>query len=179
MQTLLAELRSALEYEIALQGPYLDLGERPAHEPKPVPPAAKEQTTAPIAPPATPSRPSKAASTAAQPVAQDTATAQPNAEGPADSPDSTMPSYDLFGNAVEAPETPRSPYERIAALIPEDSPLHAMQTLEEVEAYTTNNILIPLDEQRKNAVFGVGNPNANRKTSHIIRMTPIGHGVGY
>jgi len=52
-------------------------------------------------------------------------------------------------------------YERIAALIPSDSPLHAMQTLEEVSDYVAHTMLIELDKTRLNPVFGVGNPKAD------------------
>ncbi|NQV71534.1 uracil-DNA glycosylase [bacterium] len=52
-------------------------------------------------------------------------------------------------------------YERIAALIPSDSPLHAMQTLEEVSDYVAHTMLIELDKTRLNPVFGVGNPQAD------------------
>ncbi len=72
---------------------------------------------------------------------------------------STSVKADLFGNKVApAHNTSLSPYERINSLIPSDSPLHNMDTLEEVSAYVANTVLIPLDEQRKNPVFGVGNP---------------------
>lgn len=71
----------------------------------------------------------------------------------------TSTNTDLFGNAVNpADDTSLSPYERIKSLIPSDSPLHNLNTLEEVSAYVANTVLIPLDEQRKNPVFGVGNP---------------------
>jgi DNA polymerase len=74
---------------------------------------------------------------------------------------SDMPSIDLFGNAVDPDEDPSlSPYQRIEALIPEDSPLHGLDTLEAVEAYANDTILIPIDETRQNAVFGVGDPHA-------------------
>lgn len=53
-----------------------------------------------------------------------------------------------------------SPYERIHALIPSDSPLHRVRTLQEAEAYVRDTVLIPLDATRKNPVFGVGNPDA-------------------
>lgn len=70
-----------------------------------------------------------------------------------------MSNLDLFGSA--AGDAPRSPYERIHALIPEDSPLLGMTTLEEAEAYVRNTVLIPLDDLRTNPVFGVGNPDAD------------------
>jgi DNA polymerase len=72
-----------------------------------------------------------------------------------------MANMDLFGKEVDPAEDPSlSPWERIEALIPDDSPLKDMTTLEEVEAYVNNNVLIPLDENRINAVFGVGDPKA-------------------
>jgi len=52
-------------------------------------------------------------------------------------------------------------YDRITALIPADSPLHKMKTLEEVADYVANTQLIDLDASRLNPVFGVGNPNAD------------------
>ena len=71
---------------------------------------------------------------------------------------------DLFGRGpVSEPGSgnSRSAYARIHALIPAESPLHEMNTLEEVEAFVRDNVLIPLDKTRKNPVFGVGNPNAD------------------
>lgn len=53
------------------------------------------------------------------------------------------------------------PYARIAALIPADSPLHAMSSLEEVSAWVAATELIELDRTRKNLVFGVGHPQAD------------------
>ena len=77
-------------------------------------------------------------------------------------PTDAMPTKDLFGQEMNPAEDPTlSPYERIQALIPEDSPLHQMQTLEEVERYLKENELIPLDADRINPVFGVGDPHAD------------------
>lgn len=74
----------------------------------------------------------------------------------------TMATYDLFGNEMDpSKDEALQPWERIEALIPPDSPLHGMKTLEEVEAYARDNVFIPLDETRINLVFGVGNPNAD------------------
>ncbi len=73
-----------------------------------------------------------------------------------------MANLDLFGNEIDPREDPsRSPWERMATLIPEGSPLHAMKTLEEVEHYVNTTILVPIDEGRQNAVFGVGDPEAD------------------
>jgi len=52
-------------------------------------------------------------------------------------------------------------YDRIEALIPEDSPLCGMTTLEEVKAWVAATELIELDSTRINPVFGVGNPQAD------------------
>jgi DNA polymerase len=73
-----------------------------------------------------------------------------------------MPNMDLFGNEIDPAEDPtRPPYERIEALIPEDSPLREMSTLEEVKAYADETILVPIDEARQQAVFGTGDPQAD------------------
>src|SRR5690554_1520516 len=74
----------------------------------------------------------------------------------------SMPHRDLFGDEPDAEaDVSLSPYARIHALIPTDSPLHSMNTLDEVEAYVAKTVLIPLDEHRTNPVFGVGNPDAD------------------
>lgn len=76
--------------------------------------------------------------------------------------DDAMANRDLFGNQVDPATDPSlSPPERINALIPEDSPLRDMETLEEVEAWTNETMLVPIDRNRENAVFGVGDPNAD------------------
>lgn len=76
--------------------------------------------------------------------------------------DDDMANFDLFGNQVDPAEDPSlPPWERIAALIPDDAPYKDAETLEEVEAFLANNVLIPLDESRKNPVFGVGDPEAD------------------
>lgn len=81
---------------------------------------------------------------------------------PSSNDEHAMPNHDLFGKDVDpATDSSLSPYERIHALIPADSPLVGMQTLEEVEAYVAETVLIPLDDLRTNPVFGVGNPEAD------------------
>jgi uracil-DNA glycosylase family 4 len=52
-------------------------------------------------------------------------------------------------------------YARIADLIPEDSPLQTLATLDEVRAWVAATELIELDTTRINPVFGVGNPQAD------------------
>lgn len=68
----------------------------------------------------------------------------------------------LFGGGAEqGGGSNLSPYARIHALIPAQSPLREMNTLDEAEAFVRDNVLIPLDKTRKNPVFGVGNPEAD------------------
>lgn len=74
----------------------------------------------------------------------------------------TMTSRDLFTSPSDwTGDAPPSPFKRIHDLIPGDSPLRAMTSLAEVEAYVRDTVLIPLDELRINPVFGVGNPEAD------------------
>ena len=73
-----------------------------------------------------------------------------------------MPNYDLFGNEVDpAEDASLPPPERITALIPDDAPYKDMETLDAVEAWVNANPLVPIDEERENAVFGVGRPEAD------------------
>lgn len=75
---------------------------------------------------------------------------------------SSMANYDLFGNQVDPTEDPSlPPWERIEALIPDDAPYKDATTLEKVEAYMADNVLVPIDEDRQNPVFGVGDPEAD------------------
>jgi DNA polymerase len=53
------------------------------------------------------------------------------------------------------------PFDRLLALIPGDSPLLDLTSIEEVAGYVANTKLIPLDESRLNPVPGVGNPHAD------------------
>jgi DNA polymerase len=66
-------------------------------------------------------------------------------------------------NVAEAPtlDTNQSPYKRVEALIPADSPLHGITSLEELGEWLASNILVPIDETRLNPVLGAGNPTAN------------------
>ena len=68
--------------------------------------------------------------------------------------DPTNPSPD---KAIPADDV----YARIAGLIPENSPLQAFTTLDEVRAWVAATELIELDATRINPVFGVGNPQAD------------------
>ncbi|WP_218827698.1 uracil-DNA glycosylase [Rubricoccus marinus] len=80
-------------------------------------------------------------------------------EAPDDS-DSTVP--DLFGELPDPSQDPTlSPYERIASLIPEDSPLREMNSLEEINAWLSKTVLVPIDENRINPVLGTGPADAD------------------
>jgi DNA polymerase len=73
-----------------------------------------------------------------------------------------MPNYDLFGDPVDpAEDASLPPWERIKSLIPEDAPYRDMETLAEVEAWMDATVLVPIDAQRENVVFGTGDPDAN------------------
>ncbi|MEL7169740.1 MAG: uracil-DNA glycosylase [Bacteroidota bacterium] len=100
----------------------------------------------------------------ALPAPSDTAPA-PSATSPTDLADDAiaddaMP--DLFGALPDpSQDETLSPYERIAALIPEDSPLRDMTALAEVNTYLANTVLVPIDESRINPVLGTGDPDAD------------------
>jgi len=88
----------------------------------------------------------------------------PDPPGPASDSVDPAAETNLFGESIAtapAPAEVGSPYARIAALIPDTSPLRAFTTLEETARYVASTILIPLDETRTNPVFGVGNPHAD------------------
>lgn len=76
--------------------------------------------------------------------------------------DTAMPNRDLFGNQVDPTEDPSlPPWKRVASLVPDDAPYKDAETLEEVEAYLADTVLVPIDEDRENPVFGVGDPHAD------------------
>ncbi|HET6566381.1 MAG TPA: uracil-DNA glycosylase [Rhodothermales bacterium] len=69
---------------------------------------------------------------------------------------------DLFGNEKRAREDPtKSPYERVNDIIPDDDPIKEMESLEEVRNYMATHVLVPIDEDRINPVFGVGPEDAD------------------
>jgi DNA polymerase len=79
-----------------------------------------------------------------------------------DASPASMPNRDLFGNQMDPTEDPSlAPWERIHALIPDDAPYKDAETLAEVEEYLANTVLVPIDEDRENPVFGVGDPHAD------------------
>ncbi|NNF59139.1 MAG: uracil-DNA glycosylase [Rhodothermaceae bacterium] len=83
--------------------------------------------------------------------------ADPNA----DASDHPMPP-DLFGALPDpSQDTTLSPYERIEALIPEDSPLRGFTSLEEVRDWLQETVLVPIDADRIKPVLGTGDPHAD------------------
>ena len=81
----------------------------------------------------------------------------PHAPAP---PTADMP--DLFGALPDPSQDPNlSPYERVEALIPEDHPLHGMDSLDEVYSWLASTVLVPIDEARIKPVLGTGDPHAD------------------
>src|SRR6056297_1108938 len=77
-----------------------------------------------------------------------------------DRPDAMAP--DLFGDLPDPSQDPTlSPYDRVEALIPEDSPLREMDSLQEVFDWLKDTVLVPIDESRINPVLGVGPEEAD------------------
>lgn len=135
----LRALRRVLEHERALYGAYVPVG-----NPQETPVFAEPKTPADVS--------------TGPPAAARRQTLPPSHEAPAGS----MANLDLFGQHLDPSLDPaRPPWERMHALIPQDSPLRSMTTLEDVRAYVNHTVLIPLDEARLNAVMGVGDPEAD------------------
>ncbi|WP_243664923.1 hypothetical protein [Rhodothermus marinus] len=66
-------------------------------------------------------------------------------------PEHATGNQDLFGQPQPPPEpAPADPYARIEALIPPDSPLRTMRSLDEVARYVAETVLIPIDARRTN-----------------------------
>ncbi|PSQ94932.1 MAG: uracil-DNA glycosylase [Bacteroidetes bacterium SW_11_64_17] len=140
MKTLLRELRSIIEHERALRGDLLPLAQT-----DPASPSAE--------PEASPTMASDADSASSSSIPEDTSDT---------TSDDSMPNQDLFGNQVNPAEDPSlPPWERVGSLIPDDAPYKDAETLAEVESYLANNVLVPIDEDRENPVFGVGDPEAD------------------
>ena len=72
-----------------------------------------------------------------------------------------LPLPELPAVQEEIEDSGDSPWARLSAAIPADSPLHVLTTLEQVAEYVANNPLVPIDHARINPVPGVGNPNAD------------------
>ncbi len=139
---LLRELRALVERELTLHGALVPLGPEPPAEM----PAAQSATP-----------PSAENEAPAAPVEDTTnSNSEPQTQKP------SMPNYDLFGEPVDpAEDASLPPWERIKSLIPEDAPYRDMETLDEVEAWMDETVLVPIDAQRQSVVFGTGDPEAD------------------
>lgn len=148
MQDLLRELRSIIEREQALYGVSLPLDET---ESDPTPPSVEQESEGSSPPPV--------AAPASTPNEVNDSSHTPSSD---DSPDD-MPNQDLFGNRTHPPEEDPtlSPWDRIHALVPDEAPFKETESLEDVEQYLANTVLVPIDEDRQNPVFGVGDPEAD------------------
>ena len=81
---------------------------------------------------------------------------------PPDPPPTDDDVPDLFGALPDpSQDETLSPYERIEALIPEDHPLHALGTLDEVYDWLSETELVPIDRDRIHPVLGTGDPDAD------------------
>lgn len=134
MQELLQQIKTILEYERATFGDFVVLAESNAVRPAGSAPATERREPRVL---------------------------KSEASSPETDPEE-MPGSELFDtNMTVVANQSTSAHDRIHALIPADSPLRSMTTLEQVELYVRQTILIPLDEARKNPVFGVGSPSAD------------------
>jgi len=190
MRTLLRSLRGILEHERDVYGDILPLDDDPPPEDDTPNDASAEarrsasteassvaSKTVEAADPATPDDapqevevPNAASSTDDAGDADDadpeptTASSAPASDSSPDSSEATdaMPNRDLFGNEVNPAEDPSlPPWERIESLIPDDAPYKDVDRLEEVETFLADTVLVPIDEERENPVFGVGHPDAD------------------
>jgi len=172
MRTLLRELRSLIEHEKAVYGdPLLLDSDDGRSEEIPSEDAPADAAASDAAPDTThPSDDAEgvpSSANAPSPDADANAAGSGSAASPDPSSDSSdssdaMPNQDLFGNEVDPAEDPSlPPWERITSLIPDDAPYKDAETLEEVESFLANNVLVPIDEDRENPVLGVGDPKAD------------------
>jgi DNA polymerase len=69
------------------------------------------------------------------------------------------------GEGAATPAGPSAPssdvYDRIADLIPRESPLRTMASLEEIGEWLENTVLVPIDAARTRSVLGDGSPTAD------------------
>ena len=139
----LAEARALLALQRQIAGPVRYLGGDPAVETRDAEPSAS--LAAPVV--------RAAAVSAAEPDAPETVDAD-------DSPDTDVP--DLFGALPDpSQDETLSPYDRIEALIPEDSPLRDMTSLDEIRQWLAQTELVPIDRDRISPVLGTGDPHAD------------------
>ena len=181
MRDLLRDLRSIVEHERAVYGTLLPLDDSGRETPRD-PDAASATSESPrpeelettTGTEETSPTEADAPNTDTQPVDnqtedvasssadETTASAAPSTT-PDDSSTEPMPNKDLFGNRTRPPEEDPTlpPWKRIDALVPDDAPYKDAETLDEVEQYLADTVLVPIDEDRENPVFGVGDPHAD------------------
>ncbi|PQJ34865.1 uracil-DNA glycosylase [Salinibacter sp. 10B] len=160
MRDLLRELRSIVEHEQALYGSLLPLDASESS------PTADPGASTAAPPPSSDVEATGANASESQTVERaDTPDSPSSSSSPAaDSPsDDNMPNKDLFGNRTRPPEEDPTlpPWERINALVPDDAPYKDADALDQVEQYLAETVLVPIDEDRENPVFGVGDPEAD------------------
>ena len=71
------------------------------------------------------------------------------------------PLVPVYGDGPPKKSVPKTFSERIQELIPKDSPLRGMSSLEEIKAFVEATQLLPIDAGRHKAVFGSGDPDAD------------------
>jgi DNA polymerase len=185
MQNLLRDLRSIVEHERAVYGTLLPLdaadeGEAPSKELRKTDGTTVEQpeSSPDASAPPTEDEPSTDAPANEDDSPEDDPTddgstassSEPTPSSPSSSasspdapPSEPMPNKDLFGNRTRPPEEDPTlpPWKRIDALVHDDAPYKNAESLDEVETYLADTMLVPIDEDRENPVFGVGDPEAD------------------
>ncbi|PSQ96695.1 MAG: uracil-DNA glycosylase [Bacteroidetes bacterium SW_9_63_38] len=160
MHELLRDLRSILEHEQSLYGALVPEG-KTSSSPDTSTTAASPSEDASSAPAPTDDA-SGESSTAPSDTPEATASSSSPSSSHDDAPDA-MPNKDLFGNRTRPPEEDPTlpPWERIDALVPDDADYKDAEALDEVEQHLADTVLVPIDEDRENPVFGVGDPHAD------------------
>jgi DNA polymerase len=185
MRDLLRDLRSIVEHERAVYGTLLPLdaaeeGTTSSRKPRETDATTAAQSASspdtsappPEDEPSTDAPANEDDSPEAEPTDDGSSapSSEPTASSPSSSPSSSddtpsdpMPNRDLFGNRTRPPEDDPTlpPWKRIDALVPDDAPYKDAETLAEVEEYLASTVLVPIDEDRENPVFGVGDPEAD------------------
>lgn len=76
--------------------------------------------------------------------------------------DQEYPTFALANERVSpGPDTEETPFSTaMNVLVPSESPLASLMSLEEIHDYVASTVLLPIDRNRTRAVPGHGNPNA-------------------
>lgn len=148
MRSDLDDIRAALEHQLALFGDLVLVDQS----------AASAEALAPVTEAATPVSGTEPSADTPEEAPEVMADEEIMADEPVAEP---APAPQPIPESEPEPSTLPELYAQIEALIPDDSPLRGMKTLEEVNAWVVSTELIELDRTRKNPVFGVGNPQAD------------------